>query len=257
MKRLSSGFLKVYRPFALALSVSLLAISPVNAEVLSSSKLAKEEQAFNKHAISLISKPQQGFLTCVECHGILGRSKQSALSQKQVPKLAGQDMGYLYDQLINFKLGRRYTTEMSGILASYSDQELQTIAHYYAGQPLLTPPNLDVTQDALKHTQLEDDTWAKLGESLYLKGDEMRGIQACQTCHGVYGEGRIIGLDKAPKLTGQHARYVRMTLENFAKGKRTTDGLFDQPMQTISRKLNDKDRRNLAAYIQRLSLPKQ
>ena len=205
--------------------------------------------------VQLISKPQQGFLTCVECHGVLGRSKKSAISDKQVPKLAGQDMGYLYDQLINFKQGHRYTTEMAGILESYSNQELQLIAHYFAEQEITTSQQ-DVTIDSLSHTQKEDDHWASLGESLYLKGDKEREIQACQNCHGIYGEGRIIGLDKAPKLTGQHARYVRMTLENFAKGKRTTDGLFDNPMQTISRKLTPKDRRNLAAYIQRLDRPK-
>lgn len=205
--------------------------------------------------LSLIQRKDANGVTCVQCHGVTGNPAISETSLKQVPNLAGQDMSYLYDQLINFKSGYRVTNEMKGSLNQYTDEELQSIAHYYASQAIGEEQVIDVSLDPLKHTQKEDDAWAKLGEAIYLKGDEKRGIEACQNCHGVYGEGRIIGLDKAPKLTGQHARYVRMTLENYSKGKRTTDSLFDNPMQKISRKLNEKDRRHLGAYIQKLKLP--
>lgn len=205
---------------------------------------------------SIINTPRKNAqFSCTECHGVSGNSVNTDQYEKQPPILAAQDMGYLYDQLINFKNGRRFTAEMADIMSDYSDQELQLIAHYYAAQKRIISPDKDVTRDTLRHNQLEDAYWVKQGEELYSKGDISRGIVACQTCHGEFGEGRIIGLDKAPKLTGQHARYVRMTLDNFARGKRTTDGLFDQPMQTISRKLTDKDRRNLAAYIQMLKHP--
>lgn len=205
--------------------------------------------------ISLIQRKDVNGVTCVQCHGLTGHPAISETSLKQVPNLAGQDMSYLYDQLINFKSGYRVTNEMKGSLNQYTDDELQSIAHYYAGQSIGTSQAIDVSLDPLRHTQKEDDAWAKLGAILYLKGDDKRGIEACQNCHGVYGEGRIIGLDKAPKLTGQHARYVRMTLESYSKGKRTTDNLFDNPMQMISQKLNEKDRRHLGAYIQKLKLP--
>lgn len=205
--------------------------------------------------LSLIQRKDVNGLTCVQCHGVTGHPAISETSLKQVPNLAGQDMSYLYDQLINFKSGYRVTNEMKGSLNQYTDEELQSIAHYYASQSIRAPQAVDLSLDPLRHTQKDDDAWAKLGEALYLKGDEKRGIEACQNCHGVYGEGRIIGLDKAPKLTGQHARYVRMTLESYSKGKRKTDSLFDNPMQMISQKLNEKDRRHLGAYIQKLKLP--
>lgn len=207
-------------------------------------------------ALSLIKRQTINGISCVQCHGLTGKPEVSDTSRKQVPNLAGQDMSYLYDQLINFKLGYRVTSEMKGLLTQYSDSELQLIAHYYASQNNSLDREVDIRLDPLKHSKEEDDNWAKLGASLYLKGDEARGIQACQNCHGIYGQGRIIGLDKAPKLTGQHARYVRMTLENYGKGSRTTDTLFDNPMQMISRKLNENDRRHLGAYIQKLKPPK-
>lgn len=207
-------------------------------------------------AESLVSLPRgEAKSSCIDCHGITGNSVNGVKYEKQTPKLAGQDMSYLYSQLINFKQGRRFTDEKTSILQNYTDQELQLIAHYFANQSLLIDQNVDVTLDTLTHSKTEDDSWSKQGESLYLKGDLKRNITACQTCHGAFGEGRIIGLDKAPKLTGQHARYVRMTLDNYAKGRRTTDTLFDDSMQVISRKLTDIDRRNLAAYIQGLNSP--
>jgi cytochrome c553 len=237
----------------LCISYILLCLLLVSSEV-SSTELQPNADALT--ALSLVSIPRgSANASCIDCHGKTGNSNNSVNHEKQTPKLAAQDMSYLYSQLINFKQGRRFTDIKTSNLQNYTDQELQLIAHYFANQTLVIDPNADVTLDTLTHSKLEDKNWSKQGESLYLKGDFKRKITACQTCHGEYGEGRIIGLDKAPKLTGQHARYVRMTLDNYAKGRRTTDTLFDDSMQVISRKLTDIDRRNLAAYIQGLNSP--
>lgn len=235
------------------LLLNILIINHVSANQTSAS--IKATHITNKQVSSLINRKDANGLTCVQCHGLSGHPDISETSLNQVPNLAGQDMSYLYDQLINFKLGYRMATEKKGLMNLYTDNELQLIAHYYAGQSIARHNDIDVSLDPLRHSQEEDDAWAKLGAVLYLEGDEKRGIEACQNCHGVYGEGRIIGLDKTPKITGQHARYIRMTLEGYAKGKRTTDALYDNQMQTISRLLNEQDRRHLGAYIQRLTPP--
>lgn len=192
--------------------------------------------------------------SCVDCHGETGNIIDST---DHTPRLAGQDMSYLYDQLINFKQGRRPTKEMDGILAGYSDQELQLMAHYYASQTVNVSSDFDVTIDPiLPHTKVDDDNWATEGKRLFMEGDKVRGIIACQNCHGTYGEGRIIGLDKAPKITAQHASYTRKTLKQYATNERTTDNIYNNVMQDIAKTLNEEDIRNLAAYIQRLRDPK-
>jgi len=243
----------VMRLLVIILSVSYTSLLLASDSLSSTSNLDKEE-LMNAESLVSLTRGSTEF-SCIDCHGKTGNSIHNIKYEKQTPRLAGQDMSYLYSQLINFKQGARFANEMEGILQYYSNQELQLIAHYFASQTLSKDPKFDVTLDTLTHSKAEDESWSKQGESLYLNGDSRRDILACQTCHGKFGEGRIIGLDKAPKLTGQHARYVRMTLENYAKGQRTTDKLFNNPMQTISRKLTPLDRRNLAAYIQGLSSP--
>ena len=46
---------------------------------------------------------QQRLLACTACHGKDGR----ATSQGYFPRIAGKPAGYLYNQLLNFREGRR------------------------------------------------------------------------------------------------------------------------------------------------------
>ena len=202
----------------------------------------------------LIKEPRQhAHYPCVECHGIDGNPPITDQYDKQSPNLAGQNAEYLERQLLSFKSGLRYTAEMDGVLQDYSAIEINQMAQYFATQSLVIVVNLDPTIDTLIHSRGEDIAWAASGKMLYQQGDAKKGIEACQSCHGSYGE----GLEKTsyPTLTAQHARYIRMTLTAYRQGDRTTDSAIGSPMQTISERLSDTDIRNLAAYIQRLRLP--
>ena len=66
--------------------------------------------------------------TCTACHGTEGRSVGGV-----PPSLAGQDKGYLLQQLKEFKAGNRPATIMHQHAKGYTDEQLDLIAGYFAG----------------------------------------------------------------------------------------------------------------------------
>ena len=64
---------------------------------------------------------------CFTCHGTDGRSVGGV-----PPNLAGQQKDYLLQQLKDFKSGKRPATIMHQQAKGYTDQQLETIAGYFA-----------------------------------------------------------------------------------------------------------------------------
>ena len=58
---------------------------------------------------------------CTGCHGAEGR----AAADGYYPRIAGKPAGYLYNQLVNFRDGRRQYPLMSGLLQTLTDDYLQ------------------------------------------------------------------------------------------------------------------------------------
>ena len=54
-------------------------------------------------------------------------------SSYSVPKLGGQDAGYIVKALQDYRSGARKHPSMNGIAASLSDQDMADLAAYYAG----------------------------------------------------------------------------------------------------------------------------
>lgn len=65
---------------------------------------------------------------CFTCHGTDGRSVGNV-----PPALAGRDRGELLQILMDFKTGKRPATLMHQQAKGYTDQQLGTIAGYFAG----------------------------------------------------------------------------------------------------------------------------
>ena len=65
---------------------------------------------------------------CFTCHGTEGRSVGEI-----PPSLAGRDRGSLLQALKEFKAGKRPATIMHQQAKGYTDEELETIAGYFAG----------------------------------------------------------------------------------------------------------------------------
>jgi cytochrome c553 len=70
---------------------------------------------------------------CIGCHGIPGYKTAYPLVY-HVPKIAGQQPGYIIAALKAYKSGQRSHPSMRGIAASLTDEQMQKLAEYY-GQP--------------------------------------------------------------------------------------------------------------------------
>lgn len=164
---------------------------------------------------------------CAACHGTDGNSP-IALN----PKLANQHPGYLAKQLKNFKSGKRANAVMAGMVANLSDEELQSLAEYFATQT----PTLGKAKTNGK---------GSLGEQIYRGGIAATSVPACAACHGANGE----GLPKRfPRVSGQHAEYTVQQLNAFRKGERANGPM----MQVIAAKMTEAEMQAVADYIQGL-----
>lgn len=68
--------------------------------------------------------------TCAHCHGTDGR----ALPGQAMARLAGLPERYLLEQLTAFRTGQRPATVMHQITKGYSQEQLETLATYFAAQ---------------------------------------------------------------------------------------------------------------------------
>jgi len=67
---------------------------------------------------------------CIGCHGIPGY-KTAFPEVYHVPKIAGQQPGYIVAALKAYKSGERSHPSMRGIAASLTDEQMQKLAEYY------------------------------------------------------------------------------------------------------------------------------
>jgi cytochrome c553 len=69
---------------------------------------------------------------CIGCHGIPGY-KTAFPSVYHVPKIAGQQPGYIVNALKAYKSGERSHPSMRGIAGSLSEEDMKQLADYYGG----------------------------------------------------------------------------------------------------------------------------
>jgi cytochrome c553 len=123
---------------------------------------------------------------CVVCHGKEGR----ATAEGYLPRIAGKPAVYLYNQLLNFRDGRRQNAAMTKLLAHLSDNYLREVAEYFASVDLPYPPPQIPAAPAPALAR---------GEALVLHGDPGRQLPSCRECHGT----ALMGVQPAvPGLLG-------------------------------------------------------
>jgi cytochrome c553 len=174
---------------------------------------------------------------CTPCHGDKGRGT----SDVYFPRLAGKPAGYLYNQLVAFKNGRRKYPPMNYLLEFLTDPYLQDMADYFASQnPELPAPELtNVSQQVLAQ-----------GESLVTSGDAARQIPACRSCHGTALTGMEPGI---PGLLGLRPNYISAQLGAFRYGTRTAKA--PDCMQTVAARLTEADVTAVAAWLATRPVP--
>ena len=69
---------------------------------------------------------------CIGCHGIPGY-KTAFPSTYHVPRIAGQQPGYIVSALKAYKAGERSHPSMRGIASSLTEDDMKKLAEYYGG----------------------------------------------------------------------------------------------------------------------------
>lgn len=146
----------------------------------------------------------QRVLACTACHGKEGR----AASDGFYPRIAGKPAGYLYNQLVAFREGRRHYAPMTTLLDPLDDAYLREIAEHFAAieLPYAKPQPGNAPAEGLAR-----------GRTLVLEGDAARRVPACVACHGA----ALTGVQPAlPGLLGLPRDYINAQLGAWRSGQR-------------------------------------
>ena len=174
---------------------------------------------------------------CAACHGPDGQGTQD----DYFPRLAGKPAGYLANQLLAFRDGRRRYPPMNYLLEYLPDAYLQEIALHYAAlrPPSEPPPPTDASPAVLAR-----------GKAIVTEGDPAHGVPACMGCHGP----RLTGMEPAiPGLVGLHASYISAQLGAFRYGTRTAAA--PDCMQIVAAGLTEADVAAVAAWLSAQPVP--
>ena len=143
---------------------------------------------------------------CVACHGHDGKP-----TDKTIPVIWGQQTGYIYIQLRDFKRGDRKNEIMQPIASSLEKEDMLAIAEYFSKQP-----------------------WPDLGQPRSPKDVAERALSAehsvgCTGCHldHFQGDGTV------PRLAGQSREYLARTIADFrTRARGNNPGMSDLMIAT-------------------------
>ena len=174
---------------------------------------------------------------CTTCHGA-GSTATVARTTNEVyfPRIAGKSAPYLYNQLKNFRDGRRHYGLMVGLVEHQSDAALMEMAQFFAQLQL---------PDAEPQTPPAGTSAAVMqrGQKLALRGDASLGIAACASCHGA----TLSGAAFIPGLLGLPRDYMAGQLGAWQTGMRKAQA--PDCMGQIARKLTPDDVSALAIWL--------
>jgi cytochrome c553 len=163
---------------------------------------------------------------CNVCHGV---SAQGFLGYYPIPRLAGQQIAYIKNQLQGFVEQKRANNIMFNVghvLSPAMITALATNFHDLNPKPLGNAPKDLVAA----------------GKQIYEEGVPSANVIACASCHGkeAKGDGQF------PRLAGQLYAYVTLQLTNWRKerGENTSD-----IMAPIARGLTESQINAVAAYV--------
>ena len=168
---------------------------------------------------------------CSTCHGPLGQGTYD----DYFPRIASKPPGYLFNQLQNFREGRRSYPPMNYLLAYLNDDYFHEIAKFFSDQrlPFAEPERSKVSPEVLA-----------TGERLVREGDAGRQVPACTGCHGAQLTGINPGI---PGLIGLHSRYISAQLTEWRAGTRHANG--PDCMREVAKRLTEEQITAVAAWL--------
>ena len=143
---------------------------------------------------------------CAGCHGEDGKPVD-----KTIPTIWGQQAGYIYIQLRDFKRGDRKSEIMQPIVSSLERDDMLAIADYFSKKP-----------------------WPDLGQPRAPKDVAERALSAnasvgCTGCH----LDRFQGDGTVPRLAGMGRDYLTKTIADFrSRARGNNPGMSDLMLAT-------------------------
>jgi cytochrome c553 len=174
---------------------------------------------------------------CTACHGKEGRAGPDGY----YPRIAGKPPGYLYNQLLNFRDGRRHYGLMTRLLDPLSDAYLLEIARHFA--------SLDLPYPAPSPSSMPAPVLQR-GQLLARQGDAAKNIPACVQCHGDALTG---ALPNTPGLLGLSRDYLNSQLGAWRTGQRRAHA--PDCMARIAEQLTPEDLTAVAGWLAAQPLP--
>jgi len=164
---------------------------------------------------------EQKVAVCNACH-LTGTLPSTSV----IPNIWGQNEGYIYIQLRDFKSGARNAPEdaaMRGFVATMSDADMLEIAKYASTQPWP------------KVAPISTDT------ALLKKGAYAIAVLPCGGCH--FNDWK--GFSANPRIGDQSTAYLAATIRRFRSGSRANS----PGMSDLLRTLDESDIDAVAAYL--------
>jgi cytochrome c553 len=144
---------------------------------------------------------------CSACHGENGTPEQMA-----TPVIWGQQLGYLYVQLRDYKSGARKNDQMSAVVATLERDDMLALAQYFSQK---TWPNLQQPRPS---------------EAIMAQALRASTSVVCTSCH----QEEYKGEGTQPRLAGQRKEYLAQTMSDFRDRKRGNNPGMSDLMNSIS-----------------------
>jgi cytochrome c553 len=174
---------------------------------------------------------------CTVCHGNEGRATRDGY----YPRIAGKPAGYLFNQLLNFRDGRRHFPMMTYLADLQNETYLREIATYFGALRVPYPPP---QPPRVSPAVLER------GRVLVMEGDTEQHLPSCRSCHGV----RLLGVAPAvPGLLGVSLDYLIAQLGAWRTGNRAA--LAPDCMAELVHRLRLEDVNAATAWLAMQAVP--
>jgi cytochrome c553/cytochrome c5 len=173
--------------------------------------------------------PRAVQINCGRCHGKDGLGR----GENAFPRLAAQNVDYLFLSLQAFAGGQRKSGIMEPIAAALSPEEMREISVYYAKLP-----------KSSSRTSGRDEVSIQRGREIAERGIPAQRIPSCMDCHG---PGLASPNSNYPNHSGQYADYLVLQLQLFKNNQRGGTA-YAHLMDGVAAGLNAQQMQDVAAY---------
>jgi cytochrome c553 len=203
----------------------------------SASTTSARAQPKRHGAVRVRDSMEERVAPCLACHADATQKAADVFT----PRIAGKPAGYLFDQLVSFRDGRRTASRMAYFTQNLSDAYLREMADYFSSLEFPYPP--------AESSRLSPDQAAR-AERIVRHGDPERGVPACLECHGK----SLVGLaPNLPGILGLPRHYMNAQFGTWRAGK--LRALEPDCMGEVARRLTPEDVPLISAWLAAQPLP--